>query len=207
MIISLSTYKANRQSVLASVFLFWVLVAAGLASAKNQVSGSLPGTPTPEASLSALKSTLTARLALMPAVARYKWDKGLPVEDLTREVQILERTVAQATASGLGPAYAKQAVRAQMTAAKMIQTDLITTWQTEPDKAETVMALDLVSEVRPEISRLTVRLISQMVALEKLAITCDMLSLLMQPPADVAFAPEVWTIAAKGVIPPTVPCN
>lgn len=202
-----SIYCVNRLPVLGFVFLIWMMVAAVSVSAVGPSPGSPSSDPVPEDPVPDLKSTLAARLAVMPAVARYKWDNGLPVEDLTREVQILERTVAQAAASGLGPAYAEQAVRAQMTAAKMIQADLIDTWRTEPDKARTVIALDLVSEVRPEITRLTAKLIDQLVALEQRAITCDMVSSLMRPPANTAFGPEVWTIAAKGVVPPTIICN
>lgn len=154
-----------------------------------------------------VKSIVQQRLSLMPAVARYKWDRNLPVEDLAREAQILDRTVRQATNMGLHQMYAQQAVTAQMTAAKMIQSRLFQTWGMNRASVNDVQPQDLVKDIRPKISKLTNQLITMLVQLRAVATTCSEINALTTAPANSLFTAQEWHVAIIGVIPNGLACD
>ncbi len=159
------------------------------------------------AALEETRSILLKRLSLMPGVARYKWENGLPVEDIEREALILKRTVGTATQKGLSSDYAEKAVLAQMTAAKMIQSGLFKTWGKDAELVEATPRRDLVTEIRPEISTLTDQLVRQLNKLETIDLECDTATTILVPPEDKSVAVDVWQIAAKGIIPPRLNCR
>lgn len=153
-----------------------------------------------------LRSILEARLALMPYVARYKWDGKLPIEDVDRESIILARTVEQAAQLGIDRAYAETMVNAQMTAAKMIQMRHVAIWQLAPEEAETLETKDLITEIRPEISELTARLLSSVAELktdkQRCAAHYDLTERTLGTVTD-----EEWQIAIDGLIGPGLVCD
>src|SRR5918994_1952587 len=51
--------------------------------------------------LDTLLSLIGERLAVMPDVARHKYNSGAAVEDLPREAQVIEAVTAQAVEAGL----------------------------------------------------------------------------------------------------------
>jgi chorismate mutase len=64
---------------------------------------------------------MAERLAYMPAVAEYKYQRGLPIEDLQREQQVLASSLQSARELGLDEDRARQFIQAQINAAKQIQ--------------------------------------------------------------------------------------
>ncbi len=157
--------------------------------------------------ISDLKTVLHDRLDLMPAVARYKWENNLPVEDPGREAQILERTVESAAALGVRQAYAEQVVQAQMQAAKMIQARLIEEWAAGSSNPNTVPELDLVAEIRPRISQLTALLLNKLLVAQGVEFACDNIDRLLSPPAGFAFTSSEWQVSAVSVIPHAALCD
>lgn len=111
-----------------------VLCPAGVAAAGDPVYG-----------------LLDARLELMDEVAAYKWQRGLPIEDLDREAVVLDRAVADALRHGLTPGSSRSFFAAQIEAAKDIQRHWFEVWESGrgPDPAP-----DLEAEIRPELLRL-----------------------------------------------------
>lgn len=154
-----------------------------------------------------LKTVLHDRLDLMPAVARYKWENKLPVEDLQREAQILDRTVERAAALGVGQLYAEQVVRAQMQAAKMIQTRLIKEWAAGTSDPGTVPEMDLVTEIRPRISQLTGLLLSKLLLTQHVEFGCNNVEQLREPPVNFAFTYSEWQVSAISLVPDARACN
>lgn len=157
--------------------------------------------------VSDLKIVLHDRLSLMPAVARYKWENKLPVEDLRRETQILQRTVERAGALGIRQVYAEQVVQAQMQAAKMIQTRLIEEWTNGSSDPDTVPEMDLVAEIRPRISQLTGLLLSKLLLAQSFEFECAHVDQLLEPPAGFFFTPAEWQVAALSVVPHAALCD
>ena len=71
----------------------------------------------------ALYQLISERLSLMPDVAKYKLLHDLPIEDLARETNVLERTVERIQT--LDPTHTTVFFRLQMEAAKAIQKSVI----------------------------------------------------------------------------------
>ena len=103
------------------------------------------------ASPTALFELIDARLELMDEVASYKWQRGLPIEDLEREAVVLDRAAADALRFGLTPDSVRALFAAQIEAAKAIQAYWFERWaggEAPPP------APDLAAEVRPALLRL-----------------------------------------------------
>ena len=93
------------------------------------------------------------RLALMKPVAAWKVLRQLPVEDVERERVVLQSSIEKAEAVRVDGATARMFFKAQIEAAKEIQSCWMDRWaKGEPKAPET--APDLVREVRPELIRL-----------------------------------------------------
>ena len=101
----------------------------------------------------------------MPAVARYKWAHKLPIEDTERERSLVERFVNDAQARGLDADWSRRVIVAQIAAARRVQQDCLEEWESSPPgKNEPI--LDLQTELRPRIERVTAELIEILVRLE-----------------------------------------
>ena len=168
-----------------AAFFFWVILSAPISATGQTLSDNLSAQ---------LRATIEERLSLMPSVARYKFDNDLPVEDLRREAQILEAAVSQATKLGFDPVKAKQALVAQMAAAKLLQTNLIKMWQHTPEASRHVPKRDLVRVVRPAISRLNTQLL-QLLEQTQDGERCALAKNLKDPSPDFSFDPAVWHLA------------
>ncbi len=154
-----------------------------------------------------VQSLVQQRLELMPAVARYKWDRNLPVEDLAREAQILNRTVHRAKNMGMDPIYAQQAVTAQMMAAKMIQSRLFQTWRADNASFDSTQPQDLVKDIRPKISNLTHQLIGMHIQLRALTVTCHDINTLRAAPTSNLFTAQEWHVAVRDIAPTDLSCG
>lgn len=104
--------------------------------------------------LDTLLSLIGERLAVMPDVARHKYNSGAAVEDLPREAQVIEAVTAQAVEAGLDKTVAAKFFQAQIDASKMIQSQRIATWKAEGHAPFTGVP-DLKTVIRPKLDALT----------------------------------------------------
>jgi cyclohexadienyl dehydratase len=102
------------------------------------------------------------RLALMPAVAAYKWQHQLPVLDVAREQRLLERVAAQAQALGLDASSAQALLRVQMRLAREVQAQAFAGFRARGLAGAPVRDLD--TELRPKVERATERLLAELAA-------------------------------------------
>lgn len=72
------------------------------------------------------------RAHLMPDVARWKWQRSLPVTDAEQERLLLARSTRDAIAAGIEPVGARALVAAQMTVARDIQHTHFTRFERRP---------------------------------------------------------------------------
>ncbi len=100
-----------------------------------------------------LVDLLARRLALMPAVAAYKRQHGLPIEDLEREEVVLEQVLNAAHERGLERDSVRALFVAQIELAKAVQRR---TTGAEP--------MDLHAVLRPALSRLGPRILDALAA-------------------------------------------
>ena len=107
--------------------LTFLAAAAGVACLSTRPGFSLAaGT-----ALDTLLSLIGERLAVMPDVARHKYNSGAAVEDLPREAQVIEAVTLQAVEAGLDKDVAAKFFQAQIDASKMIQSERIAAWKAE----------------------------------------------------------------------------
>lgn len=103
-----------------------------------------------QADAALVHSLVVERLGYMEAVAIWKWNEGVAVEDLDRETVVLERSVADAVDAGLPQDEIARFFAAQIAAAKAVQfcwIDRFRTGVAEPDPNPP----DLVQDVRPAL--------------------------------------------------------
>lgn len=100
-----------------------------------------------------LYTVVARRLALMPAVARWKWERRLPIEDHARELEVIHGFVQQAHQRGLDQQEAQTIIVAQLEAAKMVQQECFDRWNRSPPPRDSQL-LDLGGDLRPHIDRL-----------------------------------------------------
>ena len=104
--------------------------------------------------LDTLLRLIGERLAVMPDVARHKYNSGAAVEDLPREAQVIEAVTAQAVEAGLDKDLAAKFFQAQIDASKMIQSERIAVWKAEGREHFTDVP-DLKTVIRPKLDALT----------------------------------------------------
>jgi chorismate mutase len=107
-----------------------------------------------ETALDTLLRLIGDRLAVMPDVARHKYNSGAAVEDLPREAQVIEAVTAQAVEAGLDKDLAAKFFQAQIDASKMIQSERIAAWKAE-NHAPFADVPDLRTVIRPKLDALT----------------------------------------------------
>ncbi|WP_414663343.1 gamma subclass chorismate mutase AroQ [Horticoccus sp. 23ND18S-11] len=111
--------------------------------------------------LEPLLDLMAQRLALMPDVARHKWNTATAIEDLPREQQIIDGLKQQAEALGVPAAWAERFFRAQIEAAKVIQREQFARWQAA-GQGRWADAPDLATVIRPRLDALTPRLLREL---------------------------------------------
>ncbi|NVZ52177.1 chorismate mutase [Pseudomonas sp. B6002] len=111
--------------------------------------------------LEPLLNSIAERLQIAEQVALSKWDSHKPVEDKTREQEVIASVAAQAPGYKLSPAAAEQFFSAQIEANKLVQYTLLSDWQFQ-GKAPDDPRPDLVKQIRPRLDELQKRLLKQL---------------------------------------------
>lgn len=101
---------------------------------------------------------INERLGYMEQVALYKHQSHIPVEDLTREKFILDKSLLSATEQGLDSDSILDFFQSQMDAAKAVQYRYRADWLASPP--EPPKEIDLNNEIRPKLTALGRELIS-----------------------------------------------
>ena len=134
----------SKTACFLSLFL-WILVLPRLSFASEQDATHI-------------FNLINERLGYMEKVALYKHQFHIPVEDLTREKFILDKSLLSATAQGLDPDSISDFFQSQMDAAKAIQYRYRADWLAgSPKNAETV---DLKNDIRPKLITLWKKIIA-----------------------------------------------
>lgn len=101
------------------------------------------------------------RLSIAERVAFAKWDNRTPVEDTTREVQVIANAVKEGELKDLNPESVSDFFRAQIEANKLVQFSLLADWN-RLGEAPAHSRIDLSAEIRPELDRLQKEMIQQL---------------------------------------------
>ncbi|WP_431879659.1 chorismate mutase [Amycolatopsis sacchari] len=121
------------------------------------------GVPAPHKAfgrLGTLTDLVVERLRVSDDVAAAKFGTGSPIDDPTREQQVLDQVRQQAGALGLDPEQAAAFFEDQITASKQVQRGLFARWTAHPGEAPTTRP-DL-GEIRTRLDRLTTDLLGQL---------------------------------------------
>lgn len=141
--------RFSRLPQLLSCTLVVVLASAAQAATPS---------PAPE-TLQPLLFTINERLNLADLVALTKWDSGKPIQDTTREAQVIANAKKTAASVKLDPDEAADLVAAQIEANKLVQYGLLAQWQAAR-KAPDMPRPDL-NQIRPRLDELQSRLLQQ----------------------------------------------
>lgn len=101
-----------------------------------------------------LLDLLARRLAYMPAVAAWKRERGVAIDDPAREAEVLDATRADARHAGLAPEPVAALFALQIEFGKRLQADALAASNAAPSDA-----LDLGAQIRPELVRLGARIV------------------------------------------------
>jgi chorismate mutase len=140
-------------------------LVAVCAAAAVSLAGAAPAAATPPRTasvapgLTSLTDLFAERLLLADKVAAAKYGTDKPIDDPVREQQILDDVAARATGLGLDPAAVQAVFRDQIEANKLVQRGLYERWDAHPEERPTERP-DLVTEVRPQLDRITTELLT-----------------------------------------------
>jgi len=146
--------------LLRSAVLLLALAGATLPATAWQLA---PAASTSAIRMEPLRSLMDQRLALMPDVARHKWNTGGAIDDLPREQKIIEALGAQAQLLGVPGKWAEQFFRAQIEGAKQVQRAHFARWQ-QSGAGKFADVPDLVTVIRPRLDALTPQLLRELAA-------------------------------------------
>jgi cyclohexadienyl dehydratase len=155
------TRPPARALLGSALFLCLALLAAG--GCRRRISQPPLRFMDEAQEVAAVLARSTERLALMPAIAAYKWKHGLPVLDAAREQSLLARISAQASAHGLDGASAQALFRVQMRLAREVQEAEVERLR-KHGRPELPPVRDLEKDLRPKVERSTRRLIEELAA-------------------------------------------
>lgn len=142
--------------LLRSCLLLFALTCAPLAAAETQAT-----TATSAISLEPLRRLIDERLALMPDVARHKWNTKGAIDDLPREQKVIDALSAQAQLLGIPAQWAERFFRAQIDGAKQVQRAHFARW-TQSGAGTFTDVPDLVTVIRPRLDALTPQLLREL---------------------------------------------
>jgi chorismate mutase len=111
--------------------------------------------------LQRLVETSAQRLIIAEQVALVKWDKGIPVEDASREGQVIVHAVTAGQSRGLDQQLVSNFFRAQIEANKLVQYALLAEWR-RVGKAPDHRPVDLANTIRPELDEVDAALIAEL---------------------------------------------
>jgi chorismate mutase-like protein len=112
-------------------------------------------TATPGVQLAAL---IDERLAVVTEVARSKWNTHAAIEDPVRERALLQSLRERARQLNIPAEQVDRFFRAQIEAAKQLQTELFAQWRKQK-RGQFAGVADLATEMRPEIDWITSRML------------------------------------------------
>jgi chorismate mutase len=101
------------------------------------------------------------RLQLARKVALVKWYSGAPVEDPSREAEVLQKAAKDGKSMGLESTQVEEFFKAQIEANKLIQYSLLADWR-RAGRAPRRAAPDLVKEIRPQLDEIETQLIQEL---------------------------------------------
>lgn len=161
----------TRCATIAALFVATTALAVPQAVAMNsptstEASSSADRTARPLGKLGALTDLVIERLNVSDDVAASKFGTDSPIEDPTREEQVLEQVRTQAAAAGVSPEMAVTFFRDQITASKVVQKGLFARWTAHPEDAPTTHP-DL-GQIRQQLDRLTTELLQELKNTEEL---------------------------------------
>lgn len=107
-----------------------------------------------------LEQLINQRLGHMHDVARYKWLKNLPIEDLDREATVLDAAERSGLQLGITRQSSRRFFAEQISAAKEIQRYWFQQWKEGRDVP--TRAPDLRSEIRPQLIELGDKILIQL---------------------------------------------
>jgi chorismate mutase len=111
--------------------------------------------------LQRLVETSAQRLIIAEQVALAKWDMGIPVEDASREAQLIVHAVTAGQSRGLDQQLVSKFFRAQIEANKLVQYALLAEWR-RVGKAPDHRPVDLPNTIRPELDEVDTLLIAEL---------------------------------------------
>ena len=111
--------------------------------------------------LEPLVRTTAQRLIIAEQVALAKWDSGAPVEDATREGQVIVSATKAGQSRGLVPTSVSNFFRAQIEANKLVQYSLLAEWR-RVGKAPDHTPVDLASTIRLQLDQVDKALIAEL---------------------------------------------
>jgi chorismate mutase len=128
----------------------WTIIAAGTAYPQRATDQFQP-----------LVETSAQRLVLAEQVALAKWDAGTPVEDATREAQVIASAIGAGESRGLDQKAVSNCFRAQIEANKLVQYSLLAEWR-RVGKAPDHAPVNLAGTIRPELDQVQTALIAEL---------------------------------------------
>lgn len=111
-----------------------------------------------ESSVARVFELADARLALMPAIAAWKWQQHAPVTDSAREQAVVTRAVSLGAPLGLPSSSVQQLFNVQVVAAREVQGALHEKWRAEGFHFDARVP-SLEKELRPQLDRLSIDLL------------------------------------------------
>ena len=132
----------------------WTIIAEGTAHPQRETD-----------QLQQLVETCAQRLVIAEQVALAKWDTGTPVEDVSREAQVIASAVRAGESRGLDQARVSNFFRAQIEANKLVQYSLLADWR-RAGKAPDHTPVNLANTIRPGLDQVQTKLIAELVKTE-----------------------------------------
>ena len=115
--------------------------------------------------LQPLVAITAQRLVIAEQVALAKWDSGAPVEDVSREAQVISDATKKAEARGLDQVSVSDFFKAQIEASKLVQYSSLAEWS-RMGKAPDHNAINLARSIRPKLDRVDTQLVSELAKIE-----------------------------------------
>lgn len=135
------------------------------------------------------------RLSLADQVALTKWDSRKPIEDQPREKVVIEAAVAAAAAQGLPAPRVSAVFTDQIEANKLVQYRLLAQWRRAAAAPATARP-NLVLDIRPQLDKLQIRLIDDLVHTGALTAQSDCASQVAMAVGDYASARQLDALHA-----------
>jgi chorismate mutase len=111
--------------------------------------------------LQPLVETSARRLVLGRQVALAKWDTNAPVEDLTREAQVMTAAARDGESKGLNRTFVSNFFAAQIEANKLVQYSLLAQWH-RAGRAPKHQPVSLTEDIRPQLDQIEAVLIAEL---------------------------------------------